>query len=82
MEPGRLAPAASARSALVDYGSYASSLTVPLNDSPAYSRTRYAMPAAPGATVALTVPGAVGAGQHFTATATVAVPPAGPPRAR
>jgi beta-galactosidase GanA len=63
---------------LVDYGSYASSLTVAQNDSPAYSRARYAMPAAPRSTVSLAVPGAVSAGQHFTATATVSVPHGAP----
>ena len=59
---------------LTDYGSYASSLTVAQNHSPGYDRARYAMPAAPGARVALRVPGSAGAGQHFTATATVSVP--------
>ena len=63
---------------LVNYGSYASSLNVPMNNSPAYSTSRYAMPAAPRSTVALTVPGAVGAGQRFTATATVGVPAGAP----
>ncbi|MEV0406546.1 beta-galactosidase [Actinoallomurus sp. NPDC050550] len=60
--------------ALTNYGSYASSLAVAQNDSPRYSGARYAMPAAPGAQVALRVPGSAGAGQHFTATATVSVP--------
>jgi beta-galactosidase GanA len=66
--------------ALTNYGSYASSLTVAQNDSPRYDPQRYAMPAAPSSTVSLQVPGSVGAGQHFTATATVAVP-AGRPAA-
>ncbi|MFE0459258.1 beta-galactosidase [Kitasatospora sp. NPDC058965] len=60
--------------ALTNYGSYASSLTVAQNDSPRYDAARYAMPAAPGAVVALHTPGSVGMGQQFTATATVSVP--------
>ncbi|OIJ94689.1 beta-galactosidase [Streptomyces sp. MUSC 14] len=59
---------------LTDYGSYASSLRVPQNDSPRYDRTRYAMPAAPGARLTLNAPGSAGAGQHLTATATFHVP--------
>ena len=64
--------------ALTDYGSYASSLKVPMDDSPGYDAKRYAMPAAPTSSVALQVPGSVSAGQTFTATATVAVPAGAP----
>jgi beta-galactosidase GanA len=67
--------------ALTDYGSYASSLRVPLDDSPRYDPATYAMPAAPASSVALRVPGSASAGQTFTATATVGVP-AGAPAAR
>ncbi|MFH8341789.1 beta-galactosidase [Streptomyces sp. AM6-12] len=66
---------------LVNYGSYASSLKVAQNDGPGYDKRRYAMPKAPPATVALHVPGVIGGGQKFTATATVGVP-AGKPTAR
>ncbi len=66
---------------LVNYGSYASSLKVAQNPAPGYNAKKYAMPAAPRATVALQAPGSVGAGQRFTATATVSVP-AGAPAAR
>jgi beta-galactosidase GanA len=66
--------------ALTNYGSYASSLTVAQNDSPRYDPSRYAVPAAPRASVALGTPGSVGAGATFTATATVSVP-AGRPAA-
>jgi beta-galactosidase GanA len=66
--------------ALTNYGSYASSLTVAQNDSPRYDPKRYAMPAAPGSSVALSTPGSVAAGGTFTATATVSVP-AGRPAA-
>jgi beta-galactosidase GanA len=59
---------------LTNYGSYASSLRVSQNDSPAYDPHKYAMPKRPGTTVDLQVPDAVQAGQTFTATATVAVP--------
>jgi hypothetical protein len=59
---------------LTNYGSYASSLRVSQNDSPAYDPHKYAMPKRPGTTVDLQVPDAVQAGQTFTAKATVAVP--------
>jgi hypothetical protein len=59
---------------LTNYGSWASSLTVAQNDSPAYDPHKYAMPPRPGTTVDLQVPDAVQAGQTFTASATVAVP--------
>ncbi|MET8452158.1 beta-galactosidase [Streptomyces sp. NPDC005209] len=59
---------------LTNYGSYASSLIVTQNDSPHYDKTQYAMPPAPGATVALQVPGTASVGQHFTASATFRVP--------
>ncbi len=62
--------------ALTNYGSYASSLQVKQNTSPAYDRKKYAMPAVPGTDVSLTTPQAVTAGQTFTATATVSVPAA------
>ncbi|SEO32161.1 beta-galactosidase [Actinacidiphila rubida] len=65
--------------ALTNYGSYASSLTVAQNDSPRYDPAAYRMPSAPRSSVSLSVPGSVGAGQHFTATATVAVPAGAPP---
>ncbi|SDO68765.1 beta-galactosidase [Actinacidiphila guanduensis] len=65
---------------LTNYGSWASSLTVPQNTSPRYDRATYAMPEAPGATTALSVPGSAQGGATFTATATVSVP-AGKPTA-
>jgi hypothetical protein len=65
------------RVALTNYGSYASSLKVTQNDSPKYSRAKYAMPKAPGASVSLTVPASVSSGQTFTATAKVQVPAGG-----
>ncbi|MET9218101.1 beta-galactosidase [Streptomyces sp. NPDC003300] len=64
--------------ALTDYGSYASSLTVARNQSPRYDKARYAMPGAPASAVSLQVPGSVGGGATFTATATVTVPKGGP----
>ncbi|MEC3998244.1 beta-galactosidase [Actinacidiphila sp. DG2A-62] len=67
--------------ALTNYGSYASSLTVAQNTSPRWDPVRYAMPAAPRASVALHTPGSVAGGTVFTATATVSVP-AGAPTAR
>jgi beta-galactosidase GanA len=60
--------------ALTDYGSYASSLAVRQDRSPGYDRRTYALPAAPGASVALRVPDTAPAGGRFTATATVRVP--------
>jgi beta-galactosidase GanA len=57
--------------ALTNYGSYASSLTVPMNDSPKYNKALYAMPGAPKSSLRLSVPGSVAASQAFTATATV-----------
>ncbi|WP_030904885.1 beta-galactosidase [Streptomyces sp. NRRL F-5126] len=66
--------------ALTNYGSYASSLKVAQNDSPRYDASRYRMPAAPGASLSLAVPGSVEPGGQFTATATVSVP-AGRPTA-
>ncbi|MFI1092472.1 beta-galactosidase [Streptomyces sp. NPDC020917] len=59
---------------LTNYGSYASSLKVAQNNSPRYNKTQYAMPAAPGATLALQVPGSVQGGGTFTATTTFQVP--------
>jgi beta-galactosidase GanA len=65
---------------LVDYGSYASSLTVRQNASPGYDPVRYAMPAAATSTVRLDTPGSAQGSATFTATATVSVP-AGRPAA-
>ncbi|MDT4912843.1 MAG: hypothetical protein QOC66_1971 [Pseudonocardiales bacterium] len=59
---------------LTNYGSYASSLTVGQDNSPGYDPDKYAMPAAPGTDVALTVPDAARSGQQFVAEATVRVP--------
>jgi hypothetical protein len=64
--------------ALTNYGSYASSLTVGMNGSPQYNGAKYQMPKPPNSSLALSVPGSVGAGAQFTATATVSVPVDGP----
>ena len=64
--------------ALTNYGSYASSLTVAPNASPRYNGATYRMPQPPIASVAVRVPGSVGAGGQVTATATVSVPADGP----
>jgi hypothetical protein len=64
--------------ALTNYGSYASSLQVAQNDSPRYSRAKYAMPKPPGTAVSLSVPDAAQSGQTFTAKATVRVPTGSP----
>jgi beta-galactosidase GanA len=64
---------------LVDYGSYASSLTVHQNPSPGYDPVRYAMPKPATAAVRLDTPGSVGGSATFTATATVSVPAGKPP---
>ncbi|AHH95940.1 beta-galactosidase [Kutzneria albida] len=58
---------------LVNYGSYASPLTVALNPSPGYDARRYAMPES-SVRVALDTPGTVTSGQQTTVTATVTVP--------
>ena len=63
---------------LTNYGSYASSLNVPQNDSPRYDKTTYAMPSPHQPAVALQVPGSVTGGQSFTATTTVGVPAGAP----
>jgi len=60
--------------ALTNYGSYASSLKVAMNDSPGYNAQKYAMPVRPGTDVSLDVPDTVSAGQTFTATTTATVP--------
>lgn len=65
--------------ALTDYGSYASSLSAPMNDSPSYDKKLYAMPpVAAKSAVSLELPGSAVAGQEFTAKATVSVPTGGP----
>ncbi|MEC3982540.1 beta-galactosidase [Amycolatopsis sp. H20-H5] len=62
---------------LVNYGSYASSLTVGQNQSPGYDARRYAIPAAP-ARVAVGAPDTVSAGQQITVSASITVPPTEP----
>ncbi len=59
--------------ALTNYGSYASSLRVGMNKSPAYDARRYAQPSAPETSTSLTVPGQFAAGQSFTATSVTTV---------
>ncbi len=59
---------------LTNYGSWASSLRVSQNNSPAYDPHKYAMPKRPGTMVDLQVPDTTQAAQTFTAKATVAVP--------
>lgn len=60
--------------ALTNYGSYSSSLKVAQNAGTHYVKSVYALPAAPGTSVSLQVPGKVSAGQKFVATALVTVP--------
>ena len=63
----------------VNLGSYASSLQVATVASPGYQASKYAVPAAPKASVSLGTPETVSPGATSTVTATVAVP-AGAPR--
>jgi beta-galactosidase GanA len=67
---------------LTNYGSYSSSLRVAQNESPGYNHQTYAMPARPGADVALDVPNTTQSGQAFAAEATVQVPADQPPATR
>ncbi len=64
---------------LTNYGSWTSPLQVAQNDSPRYDAAKYAMPAAPRASVALDVPDGVQPGQTFTAKASFAVDASAPP---